>query len=196
MKQRLFNVLFLTVFQGILFSTTAMAIPLANLNLVNSPSAVGDTFQVEVRADGDGMGAELLSFGFDVTFNNGGIFNYNGYTLGAGFDDDSLFAPVDVAGSAFPGIMDNDVLLATLSFTTLAIGTDTLNVTGLYDAMFSGLYYELTGPDLNGYDINKSLMITAGSSSPVIPTPEPATLILFGTGIAGLAGTLLKRKKH
>lgn len=28
-----------------------------------------------------------------------------------------------------------------------------------------------------------------------IPTPEPATLLLFGVGIAGLAGSKIRRKK-
>ncbi|MCP3678686.1 MAG: PEP-CTERM sorting domain-containing protein, partial [Deltaproteobacteria bacterium] len=29
----------------------------------------------------------------------------------------------------------------------------------------------------------------------VEPVPEPATMLLFGTGLAGLAGTMRKRKK-
>jgi len=36
---------------------------------------------------------------------------------------------------------------------------------------------------------------TAFSAKPNAPVPEPATMLLFGTGIAGLAGTRLRRKK-
>ena len=35
----------------------AMATPMANLTLVNSPIAIDDTFQVEVWADGDNIGS-------------------------------------------------------------------------------------------------------------------------------------------
>ena len=86
---------------------------------------------------------------------------------------------------------DDDVLLATLSFEVLALGTDTLNVIGLYDAMFSGLYYETLTWDVEGYDIDASLTITAG----VQPVPEPGTLILMGIGLAGIAGVGRKRLK-
>jgi hypothetical protein len=30
---------------------------------------------------------------------------------------------------------------------------------------------------------------------PIEPVPEPATMLLFGTGIAGLVGSRLRRKK-
>lgn len=37
--------------------------------------------------------------------------------------------------------------------------------------------------------------LSIGSVSDVAPVPEPATMLLFGTGLAGLAGRSLRRKK-
>jgi hypothetical protein len=192
MKQKLLRVIILMMFQGLFFGSVAMAIPLASLNLTNLPAGIGDTFQVEVSANGDGFGLDLLSFGFDVTFDQGGVFDFSGYTLGTGFDDDS-FGSGNVAGSAFPGIANNEVLLATLSFTVIASGTDSLHVIGLYDGMFSGLYYELDDGGLIGYDINDSLNITVGGAS--TPVPEPSIMLLFGTGIAGLAAVRRRQRR-
>jgi hypothetical protein len=182
--------LLLLVFLGTLITTPAMAVPMINLNLVDSPSGVGDTFDVEVWANGEGIGLDLLGFGFDVTFDDGSVFDYTGYALASGFDDNS-FGGGNVAGDVFPGITEDDVLLATLSFATLAVGTDTLNVAGLYDGMFSGLYYELPDWTLAGYDIDAGLTITAGAAS----VPEPATFFLISTGILGLAGINRKLNK-
>ena len=180
-------------FTDLAISIPAMALPVADLNLVTSPNNVGDTFDVEVLANADNSGLGLLSFGFDLTFDQGGIFSYTGYTLNSKFFDTSL-GTNNVAGMTFPAISDNSVLLTTLSFATLSTGTDTLNVKGFYDGGFYGLYYTLPGI---GYDIDKSLTITVGSSSTggTSPVPEPATMLLFGTGLAGFVGTKLRRKK-
>ena len=186
MKRKIFISLILAGFLACFSVVPAMAIPMASLNLLDSDIAIGESFDVEVWIDGDNIGQELLGFGFDVSIDDGTYFSYDGYLMGAGFDDDSMmgFNPHDVGGSAFPGIGDDDVLLATLSFTALAAGTDTLTALGPYDFGFSGLFYEF-----DGFDISASLDITVGTA----PVPEPATLLLLGTGLVGMG--VFGRKK-
>lgn len=184
------NVLLSSIFLGMLFSSTALAVPTVYLDLLDSSIVVGDTFQVQVWADGDGSGLDLLSFSFNVEVGSAGIIEYTGYTLESGFDDDTWFTGDDVAGSIFPGLTDNDVLLSTLSFTALSIGTDTLSVVGLYDEIFSGLYCELEDWSIDGYDIDDSLTVTINA----IPISEPSTFLLLGVGLLGLIKSNRKPK--
>lgn len=172
------------------FAKSAMAIPIVDLNLVNSPVGIGDTFQVEVWVDGGDIGLDFLSFSFDVNFDNDGFFDYTGYSLTTGFDDDHVFTGNDVSGSIFPGTPDDDVLLATLFFETVAFGTDTLNVQGIYDGMFSGLYYELPDMSLIGYDIDSSLSLSINTMS----VPEPSLSVLAVTCLFGLVGVNCRKK--
>lgn len=188
------NIFLLSVILGLAITVPAMAIPTASLNLLNTPNDVGDTFNVEIWADGDDTGFGLLFFGFDVTFDIGGIFSYSGYTLGEEFVSDSIEG-IDIAASTFPAISDNNVLLANLSFSVIDFGTETIRILGLYDGLFSGLYYELTNGELGGYDINSSLSLTVESEPQPSPVPEPSSMLLLGIGIVSLSAIRLRLEK-
>ncbi|WP_321495236.1 PEP-CTERM sorting domain-containing protein [uncultured Desulfobacter sp.] len=183
MKIKRLNLILLAIFVIFFAAGPAMALTM-DLQTTSTTVALGNTFKVEVWVNSEDIDEELLSFGFDVSITDGDNLSYVGYDLGTYFDDDSLLADLDVAGSTFPGVADDDVLLATLTFTAISIGMDNINVSGAYDEdglSFSGLFYEL-----NGFDIEASLDIT------VTTVPEPATIFLLGVGLLTFMGVSRK----
>lgn len=194
MKKKIFKIIIGSLFTVGISNLTAQALPTVTLNLMNSDIYVGESFDVQVWVDSDDIGLDLLSFGFDVN-TSGSAFMYDTYTVETGFDDDSSWVPPAVAGSAFPAIADDIWLLATLSFTATEAGMGSLQTLGMTDNMFYGLAYEIDPVTTGWYDINASLDVMVNPSNPTSPVPEPATIFLFGTGLAGLVGTKLRRKK-
>ena len=182
-KLKAFFSLSIIVLYIVSFSTIAYAIPMVRLELSASDISAGDSFEVNVIADGvtefdPSWGAdEVLAFGFDVDY-TASEFTYNGATVGSSFFDDSLFlSDTDVAGSAFPGVSGDGILLASLSFISLAEGTFSLGITSdLYDpneGLITWFYPQL--------DITNSINGDVAST----PVPEPGTIFLVGIGIAG-----------
>lgn len=189
MKQTIVKILFLILLMGGVFAAPASALPMVSLKLAeNTIISVDDVIEILVLADGDDIGLDLVSFGFDVDINDSGLdgynFSYAGTAIASGFDDDSGFTDTAVLGSAFPGISEDEVLLATLLFAVDSAGIETISVSGIYDGMSSGLYYERPDWTLTGYDIDASITIeVSGGSQPV---PEPVTLLLFGVGLVAI----------
>ncbi len=191
MKKRFSTIAVSSLFIFALSGLSAQATPTVSLNLLDDDIYVGENFEIELWVDGDDIGLDLLTFGFDTNI-TGSTFSYDGYSVGTGFDDDSAFIPPKFSGSAFPGIMNDDVLLATLSFTATTAGNGNINTMGITDQMFYGLSYELDPITFGWYDINATLDITVNSNSGA-PIPEPATCLLFATGCIGLLG--IKKRK-
>jgi len=173
----------------LLFSTThAQAIPIVKLEVPDSFIAPGEVFVINVIADGvtdldPFLGSdELLAFGFDVI--SPSSVTFNGATVGHGFFDDSaLFLDSDVAGSAFPGISGNDILLASLSFSATSVGSYLI-----------GIQSDIFNPN-QGLITWLHPQIDATTFSLVsVSVPEPSTMLLLLLGLVGAGVVRIRRR--
>ena len=163
------------------------AIKIADFEVLDPFITVGESFDVNVSVFDNGDLGDLTGFGFDVDpLRSLSLIYFDGYTispdyadLGSGFSNpiEGIYLGLDNTGT--------DVLLATLSFTALIAGTDALEIDGINDGFFSGLYYLFGDESIEG-----STDITINTA----PVPEPMTILLLGAGLLGLAG--LRRKKR
>jgi hypothetical protein len=165
-----------------LFAANSQAATLV-LQSQSSTVHVGDEFRVDVilqdAFDGEFIGDTLLAFGFNLSFDSGAL-SLLSSNVGAGWDDDSPFLDVDVAGSSFPGISDDgsgaDILLGQLSFSTLSAGNFTLAING----------NPLDNPNLGLIFLGGEAPILAQTLVSVTPVPLPAMGWLFGTALFAL----------
>lgn len=195
MKRKLSTLLFLTALITCFGVMPAQALNIG-FDVLDSNILVGESFDVNVWAEDDmNILGDLTSFGFDVYASTLlSLFTYDGYTVDpdyddSGYNDDPGLSPSYVGGiyNGSGNAGSSPVYLATLSFTAAVAGTDTLAIEGIFDGWDQGLYY-LYGDE----DIVSSLDITINPGG-AAPVPEPATILLVGTGLIGIIGFSRKR---
>ncbi len=171
----------------------AVAAPIVRLEGPPAPPGVGETFSLRVYVDGvtetfsdPWTGAtstdELLAFGFDVVYPS--PVSFLGAQVVSPFSDDSSsFQDTDVAGSAFPGVSGDGILLATLEFSAAAAGVYGLGVASDPADFDEGLvtlkYLKID------FDEQVDVQVTGAPGAPAV-VPEPSTLLLLGAGLGCL----------
>ncbi|GAB5451357.1 MAG: hypothetical protein Hals2KO_16850 [Halioglobus sp.] len=165
----------------LLLSAHAQAAPI--INLVPSSTVLGfnQSFTVDVLVSGVEALDPLLAFGFDVNAESG--LSFTGATVAAPFFDDSAFFPTtDVAGSVFPAVSGDDILLGSLQLSTgstegmwaVAIGTSAGDL-----GVSEGLFTLLGTTDIAGrvaVEVKRGMQLG----------PAPGTLLLDLAGLLGV----------
>jgi hypothetical protein len=185
-----FILFFVAVYSVFLIGVDALHAISLSFNPQDTVVFVGDSFNVEIVADIEENEA-IIGWGLDLGYDTTQL-SWDSVTVGPlwmsalGYGDGlgGLFPP-----PLFPptGVWGSDILLATLDFTCLALGISSLDLSVTPSDLTEGLAID---PNLGSGFVDWDY--TPGSVSNV---PEPATMLLLGFGLAGLAGAKRKFKK-
>lgn len=132
-----------------------------------------------------------------------------GYTSTLYFGNQALFSSNEAAGTSvtLDGFQAGQVLTFSIlvqnTENTFSTGSGTLNADGLAHAMVSNLddggtlvsFEDLYGGGDKDYNDLMFSFSNTNTEAKLVQNPEPATIILFGSGLLGLGAWRL-RKKH
>lgn len=223
MKKRVLANGLAAAFVGTLFvsgTANAMFVDFTSNTFLPIDSAGTTTFTTNIS----GLDINLNGNGNQLTFNSGadapGAFSSQGVSFagvgdGIGLTDDEIGGNEKLTVSFSPNVALNSIYLLDLFFNGSEIEAAKFDITsdgnvvdteGILGTSSSTIGFVTWGGTL-GLDSVLSIDFTALSCFPdtdyslagldvdVAPVPEPATMLLFGSGLIGLAGLARKKRK-
>ncbi|MDP3478281.1 MAG: PEP-CTERM sorting domain-containing protein [Desulfoprunum sp.] len=147
----------------------------------------------------DSSGSEIMSILiegnpgntiFDIQPLVDSLVNTDGSRDGVPFADSYVDAfGVTVTDSV---VVSTDINIVAL-YSTLVVVNGSAPKKDLYSNLL--LTFTNTNPNKHGFDTDSTLSFIADTDNGGAPVPEPATLLLLGSGIAGLLGSKIRQKK-
>ena len=212
MKKGVFLLVVLLV--GALFlCAPAMAIPLGFQNITNNnpvDAAIGESqLSVEVTPYASSTNQVLFYFSnvgpsassiTDVYFDNGDLFTFGLILNSTGVSFSPEAAPVNLPGGRTIHFVANQALSADSNSPTQPNGVNPGEDLGIVLVLLAGNDFQNVLDELASGDLRVGIHVqgfaSGGSESFVNnpnPVPEPATMLLLGTGLIGLAAFGRKR---
>lgn len=177
----------LGVFFFLFTTTNVCALPIVSVAPISQTVNLNDIFTVDINISGIDPLLPLNAFEFDLDFDSSILsplsITYGGFIppLAIIVESDITAPDVNFAVAGLFSAGSGDGMLATIGFQAISLGLSTLD---LNDVILSSWF---------GVPITAS--IYDGSVSVISnPIPEPSTLLLFGFGLAGMAGFLFRRR--
>jgi len=170
--------------EGVVFSAVYKGIGLADGYYVY-------VYQIKVNANPAIKGISIPFITYPATVSGiNSFYIVKGQPSGVGFGQGEV-KPTSIGNTAWGAVYDPSQKSLTFNYTD-SEGNATLTSPYPKVSMLVGVFSPLPPT------IGQSNMLDTGDESPadvLVPSPEPSTMVLFGLGLMGIVGTVLRRRK-